>query len=183
MLCFLLSESELTALLERLGYPCDDHLISRCIDYYEPRTVHGSTLSRVVHAWTHARRDEGKSWQLFVEAVRSDIDDSQEGTTKEGIHLGAMAGTVDLVQRGYGGIETRDDVLRLNPVIPTALGSLCLSIRYRGHLVHLELMTDIVRVRVDPDEGMPITIDVYGARSTVQAGQQVEVRLDGPTNP
>lgn len=183
MLFFVLSESELTALLERLGYPCDDDLISRCTDYYEPRTVHGSTLSRVVHAWIHARRDQGQSWQLFVEAIRSDIDDSQGGTTKEGIHLGAMAGTVDLVQRGYAGIETRDDVLRLNPVIPETLGSLRLSIRYRGHLVHLELTTDIVRVRVDPDEGAAITIDVYGARSTVQPGQLVEVRLDGPPNP
>ena len=81
------------------------------------------------------------------------------------------------------GIETRDDVLRLNPVIPATLGSVRLSIRYRGHLVHLELTTDLVRARVDPDEGAPITIDVYGARSTVQPGQLVEVRIDGPPNP
>ncbi|MGZ4801256.1 MAG: glycoside hydrolase family 65 protein [Acidimicrobiia bacterium] len=179
MLFFVLSEDELTRLLERLGYPCDGALIARCIDYYEPRTVHGSTLSRVVHAWIHARRDQGQSWRLFVEALRSDVDDLQGGTTKEGIHLGAMAGTVDLIQRGYAGIETRDDVLRLNPMIPVALGSLGLSIRYRGHLVHLELTTNVVRARVDPDEGAPISIEVNGAPSTVQPGQLLEVRLDG----
>ena len=125
------------------------------------------------------RRDQAQSWQLFVDAMRGDIDDLQGGTTKEGIHLGAMAGTIDLIQRGYAGIDTRDDVLRLNPVIPPALGSLDLSIRYRGHLVHLELTTDLVRARVDPDEGVPITIDVNGALSVVQPGQLVEVRLHG----
>ena len=54
MLFFLLSDDELSRLFERLGYPYDDELVSRCIAYYEPRTVHGSTLSRVVHAWIHA---------------------------------------------------------------------------------------------------------------------------------
>jgi alpha,alpha-trehalase len=183
MLFYLLSAEELAQLLERLGYPYDDELIPRCIEYYEPRTVHGSTLSRVVHAWIYARRDREHSWQLFIEALKSDVEDLEGGTTKEGIHLGAMAGTVDLIQRCYTGIETRDDVLRLNPMVPVELRSLRFSIHYRGHLVHLEFTTVVVRVRVDPDEGVPITIDVNGVLNNVQPGQLIEVGLDGRRDP
>ena len=57
-----------------------------------------------------------------------------------------MAGTIDLLQRCYTGIELRDDVLRLHPVLPVELGSLAFSIRYRGHLVHLEFTPELVRV-------------------------------------
>jgi alpha,alpha-trehalase len=176
MLFYVLSADELAELLVRLGYPYDEELIPRCIEYYEPRTVHGSTLSRVVQAWVHARSDRERSWPVFLEALRSDVDDIHGGTTTEGIHLGAMAGTIDLIQRCYTGIETRSDVVRLNPVIPEELGSLDFAIRYRGYLVHLEFTTELVRARVDPAEGEPITVEVAGVRSRLQPGQTLEVR-------
>ena len=62
--------------------------------------AHGSTLSKVVHSWVLARSNRAKAWHYFLEALESDIADVQGGTTGEGIHLGAMAGTVDLLQRG-----------------------------------------------------------------------------------
>jgi hypothetical protein len=85
----------------------DKPLPDSTIDYYLRRTSHGSTLSRMVHSWVLARSDRARSWALFTEALQSDIADVQGGTTPEGIHLGAMAGTVDLVQRCFGGVEIR----------------------------------------------------------------------------
>ena len=170
---------ELAELLDRLGYDYDDELIPRNIEYYEPRTAHGSTLSRVVHAWINARSDREQSWELFLEALHSDVDDIQGGTTKEGIHLGAMAGTIDLLQRCYTGIEPRDDGLRLHPVLPVELGSLGFSIRYRGHLVHLEFTTETARVGVDLAEGAPINVDVNGTPASVRPGETIDVPL-GP---
>ena len=67
-------------------------LIPRTIDYYLRRTSHGSTLSKVVHAWLLARRDRRQAWEYFLQALDSDVADVQGGTTREGIHLGAMAG-------------------------------------------------------------------------------------------
>ena len=55
MLFYLLSAEELYEIFERLGYPFDYETIPRNIDYYLKRTSHGSTLSRVVHAWVLAR--------------------------------------------------------------------------------------------------------------------------------
>ncbi len=99
MLFYLFSAEEVVRLFERLGYAFDPDLIPRNVAYYESRTSHGSTLSRVVNAWVLARSDRRRSWQLFAEAIESDVADIQGGTTSEGIHLGAIAGTVDLMQR------------------------------------------------------------------------------------
>ena len=181
MLFYLLSADELGALLERLGYGYDDQLIPRTVAYYEPRTSHGSTLSRVVHAWIHARGDREQSWHLLLQALYSDVDDMQGGTTKEGIHLAAMAGTIDLLQRCYSGIELRDHVLRLHPLLPLELGVLAFSIRFRRHLVHLEFTPQLVRVSVDPDEGEPITVDVAGSIQPVRPGETIEVALPKPS--
>ena len=177
MLHYLLSAEGLAVLLTRLGYEADHGLIERCVEYYERRTAHGSTLSRVVHAWLHARRDPERSWRFLEEAARGDLDDLQGGTTKEGIHLGAMAGTLDILQRAYTGLETQGDVLRLDPAIPEALGFLAFPIRYRGHLVDLEFTPTVVRVRVDVDEGAPITVAVRGEQHELVPGELLEVDL------
>ena len=105
MLFYLFSAEELGEIFERLGYPFKYETIPRNIEYYIARTSHGSTLSQVVHSWVLSRSDREGSWQLFNQALLSDINDIQGGTTPEGIHLGAMAGTVDMLQRGYAGIE------------------------------------------------------------------------------
>jgi trehalose/maltose hydrolase-like predicted phosphorylase len=177
MLFYLLSAEELAGLLERLGYQYDKELVHRNFEYYEPRTGHGSSLSRVVHAWVAARRDREASWDFFVSGLHGDVAGMHGGTTAEGIHLGAMAGTIDLLQRCYTGLELREDVLIFNPVIPAELGSIELDIRYRGYLLHLQFTTATARVHLDSAEGAPITVDIKGVASTVLPGQTVAVDI------
>ena len=69
--------------------------------------------------------------------MRSDLDDTQGGTTAEGIHLGAMAGSVDVLQRCYLGIETSNNVIWFDPVLPTEVRSLSVDICYRQRWMHL----------------------------------------------
>ena len=176
MLFYVLSAEELAGLLERLGYPYDKELIQRNFDYYAPRTAHGSSLSRVVHAWVAARRDREASWEFFVRVLHSDEAGVRVGTTAEGIHLGAMAGAIDLLHRCYTGLELRRDVLFLNPVLPAEIGSIEFDIRYRGYLLHLQLTRDVARVHLDVAEGTPITVDIKGMRSTVLPGETFEVK-------
>src|SRR5207244_9771181 len=132
MLWYVFSAEELGALLTRLGYPCASVTIPRNVADYDCRSSHGSTLSRLVHAWVLARSDRPRAMRYFAEALQSDVSDIQQGTTAEGVHLGAMAGTVDLVQRVSTGIEITGDVLRLNPRLLEELERLDLRIRYRG---------------------------------------------------
>ncbi|WP_084965399.1 glycoside hydrolase family 65 protein [Thermoactinospora rubra] len=132
MLFYLLTAEELLAILRRLGYPAEPGLIPRTVHYYLERTSHGSTLSAVVHSWVLSRSDRAASWRFFVEALAGDIKDVQDGTTAEGIHLGAMGGTLDLLQRCYAGIEPERDGIRLNPLVPDRLGRIRLPILHRG---------------------------------------------------
>lgn len=146
MLFYLLSSQELEAIFEQLGYDFDPDLIPRTIEYYLQRTSHGSTLSRVVHSWVLARSDRERSWKFFEDALRSDLDDTQGGTTAEGIHLGAMAGTVDLVQRGYLGIETRTEGIWFHPQLPAEVQVLALDIRYRRRWMNVTVADGVVTV-------------------------------------
>jgi alpha,alpha-trehalase len=139
MLFYLFSSEKLSGLFERLGYPFQYETIPNNIDYYLKRTSHGSTLSRVAHSWVLARSDRSRSWRLFKEALESDVSDIQGGTTPEGIHLGAMAGVMDLIHRAYTGIETREDVLWFNPCLPEELERLRMQLRYRGHSLQVEI--------------------------------------------
>ncbi len=163
MLFYLLPAVEVEALLDRLGYPFDpDADVRANVEYYLARTCHGSTLSWVVHSWVLARLDRRRSWTLFCQALHSDLDDIQGGTTHEGIHLGAMAGTVDLVQRGYGGVDARGDVMWLDPALPDELPRLRLRLHYRGHRVDVTIARDRLDVAVLPALAPPIRVGFDG---------------------
>lgn len=177
MLFYLFSAEELSELFERLGYPFDYETIPRNIDYYARRTAHGSTLSRIVHSWVRVRSDRTGSWRLFQEALESDIADIQGGTTAEGIHLGAMAGTVDLLQRGYTGIVTRGDVLWFNPCLPEELRSLAMCIRYRGHSLDLRFRHDSLQVQARDSNAASIRIGIRDGIYELNAGDAREFLL------
>lgn len=102
MLLYVLGEKELTLFLAGLGYGVSAAQLEETVDYYLARTAHGSTLSRVAHASVLAARDPDRAWSTFREALAADLDDTQGGTTRTGFHLGAMAGTIDIVQRSFG---------------------------------------------------------------------------------
>jgi alpha,alpha-trehalase len=179
MVFYLLAEDEVEEIFDRLGYDYDGDFLRRNLEYYESRTAHGSTLSQMVHAWLHARHDRETSWHLFRSALASDINDVQGGTTREGIHLGAMAGTVDLVLRCYGGIEIRQDVLFLDPVLPEELHELKFSIIYRRQLLHIEITRGHLSVRLSQHVGqaMPVAVDVAGDFHVLEPGDAVQVAL------
>jgi beta-phosphoglucomutase family hydrolase len=162
MLFYLFSSEELGELFTRLGYPFEYETIPKNVTYYSERACHGSTLSRVVHAWVLARSDRSRSMTFFAEALQSDVADIQQGTTSEGVHLGAMAGTVDLIQRVSTGLEIKADVLRINPELPEDMERLDLRIRYRGQSLDLKLTRDSLELRGRDRQAAPISLQVDG---------------------
>ncbi len=177
MLFYLLSADELREIFHRLDYPFEYETIPKNIDYYLKRSSHGSTLSWVVHAWVLARSKREMSWHLFKEALESDVSDIQGGTTAEGIHLGAMAGTVDLVQRCYTGIETRQDRLQLNPYLPNELKKVEFDIMYRQHWVNFTITSSRLKVSTRPRAVAPITIGFQEATFELKPGDTLQFEL------
>ncbi|MGW3171451.1 glycoside hydrolase family 65 protein [Streptomyces sp. NPDC001153] len=159
MLGYLFSVAELRSLFDRLGCRLDERTWTATVDHYLHRTSHGSTLSGLVHGWVLTRARRTDAWTFVQEALRGDIADLQGGTTGEGIHLGAMGGTLDLVQRGLTGLETRNGALCLDPVPLPELSSYGFAIRYHGHWgVHLHLRSGLLEIAVPDSDRAPIDV-------------------------
>ncbi|RZL77088.1 MAG: trehalose-phosphatase [Rhodococcus sp. (in: high G+C Gram-positive bacteria)] len=173
MLFYLLSADELRGLFDRLGYRLEGEAIPRTIDYYITRTSHGSTLSAVVHSWVLARANRDNAMEFFDRVLASDVADVQGGTTSEGLHLAAMAGSVDLLQRCFSGLETRGDRLVLGPQWPETLGTLEFPIYYRGHRLWLTISGRQVRVSAGPGNEPPIDIVCRDQVARLQPGGTV----------
>ncbi|MER5435242.1 glycosyl hydrolase family 65 protein [Streptomyces sp. NPDC002588] len=178
MLGYLFSPHELRGLFARLGHRLDDDTWRRTVDHYLLRTSHGSTLSGLVHGWVLARARRAEAWTYCQEALRGDIADLQGGTTGEGIHLGAMAGTLDLVQRGLTGLETREGALWLDPVPLPELSSYGFSLRYQGHWgVRLRLERGGLEVTVPPSDRSAIDIRLPDRAVRVPPGETCHLHL------
>ena len=139
MLFFLFPPDELRRLFEQLGYAHDSQMARRTVEYYDQRTSHGSTLSLITHAGVLAALDPESSWERFMAALESDMGDLQGGTTKEGIHMGVMSGTLDLLQRSYLGCSVRDGVLHFEPRLVDRLDGLVFSMQFRKTSIRISV--------------------------------------------
>jgi alpha,alpha-trehalase len=170
MLFYLLSADELREMFARMGYRFTPEQIPATVDYYLHRTSHGSTLSGVVHAWVLARGDRKRAMRYFQQVLASDVADIQGGTTAEGIHIAAMAGSIDLLQRCFTGLETRSDRLILNPMWPESLGALRMPIYYRGYRLHLTVVGRSAEISAEPVDLPPIEVECRGRVQTLRPG-------------
>ncbi len=150
MLFYVLSPGQVRRTLEAMGYLVDDEktLVTRNYEYYLERTSHGSTLSYIVHS-AIARYIEGHrndTWHWFMEGLRSDIYDTQGGTTREAIHCGVMAGTLGIIVENFAGVNLFRDRIVMNPDLPRQWNSLTFSLRHRSNLFSCEVMPELIRV-------------------------------------
>ena len=178
MLFFLFRQEGLREIFGRLGYGFRADTVTRNIAYYDRRTSHGSTLSFVTHAGVLAAIDPESSWERFLVALQSDAEDIQGGTTKEGIHMGVMAGTLDLVQRSYAGIYIRDDVLCFDPRLPSQLRGLSFSMRCREAPIQVTLTGDRLTLAVRAEgASRPVRVAVRDDVRELNAGDQAVFEL------
>ncbi|CPR12166.1 trehalose-6-phosphate phosphatase OtsB1 [Mycobacterium bohemicum DSM 44277] len=175
MLFYLLSSEELLGLFGRLGYRFPPEQIPKTVDYYLARTSDGSTLSSLVHSWVIARANRHHAMKYFVQVLASDIVDIQGGTTSEGIHLAAMAGSIDVLQRCFTGLETRDDRLVLAPHWPKALGAIEFAFVYRGQRLHLKIRGRTGALTSEAGNAEAIRLECRGRLHDVLPGHTVEV--------
>jgi trehalose/maltose hydrolase-like predicted phosphorylase len=180
MLFFLFSDEELQRLFQRLGYEYGPETARRNVEYYDRRTSHGSTLSFVTHAGVLASLDAESSWERFLVALESDVGDVQGGTTKEGIHMGVMSGTLDLVQRAYAGTRIRDGVLRFDPRLPERLDGLSFVMQFERRYLRVGFDGRRLTVATDPEAvSAPVRVGVGGDVRELSPGERATFEL-GP---
>ncbi|WP_022660871.1 beta-phosphoglucomutase family hydrolase [Paucidesulfovibrio longus] len=181
MMFYALPPESIVDILRRLGHDVGDPatLLRTNYDYYEGRTSHGSTLSKVVHALISSYfGDDATAWQWFREALVSDIHDTQGGTTLEGIHTGVMAGTLDIVTRYFAGVDVSGELLSVQPHLPAHWSELALKVRFRGDLFGLRLTPGKLRVELLKSGKDAVHLYVLGRKVELTLGKARTLNLN-----
>lgn len=175
MLFYVLDRDELADLLGRAGYELTEEKVRRTIDYYRRRTSHGSTLSHLVFGAVLDTVDRTAGRDHFIEAVRSDVDDIQGGTTPEGIHTAVMAGTVRHVIERFAGVRVTAECVSISPSLPEGVRSVRFVVRWRGAPVSIE--ADSHQIRIEVPDGAPVSVpvDVNGIAGQAEPGNLLAV--------
>ncbi|MCK5241905.1 glycoside hydrolase family 65 protein [bacterium] len=184
MIFYMLNEKELTKLFQDLGYTFKREYIKKNFYYYIQRTSHGSTLSYVVHSYVaHLIGDDEKSMEFFMNTLRSDFYDIQGGTTAEGIHVGAMGGSVQLFYRVLAGMEILEDRICFCPKLPAHINKIKFKIMYNFSWLSVEITKKEMKILVEkrkaktlkPPSVVPVVINKQVHMFT--AGKSQTIRL------
>ena len=146
----------------------------RNFDFYEPFTVHESSLSPCVHAILAARLGKmDKAYELYLRTARLDLDDYNKEVA-EGLHITSMAGTWMSVVQGFGGMHWVGSDLHLDPALPDQWTALEFHLRFRGALLRVQV--EPTRTEVLHLSGEAVELKLYGTKLKLSAGsiEQIE---------
>jgi len=136
----------------------DEDTIRRNFDFYEPLTVHESSLSPCVHAILAARLGyHDKAYEMYLQTARLDLDD-YNNDTEDGCHITSMAGTWMAVVKGFGGMRMMDGQLHLNPFLPRQWTSYSFKIRWRGSILNIKVTAAGTTVENEPEESVSLVL-------------------------
>ncbi|RFZ81117.1 glycoside hydrolase family 65 protein [Mucilaginibacter terrenus] len=150
----------------------DLETIRRNYDFYEPRTVHESSLSPCVHSILAAKLgDVERAYQFYLRTSRLDIDD-YNNDTEDGCHITSMAGTWMSVVQGFGGMRVKDGQLHFNPLLPAEWKALSFQIGFRGALLNIRITKEAVIINAT---GGQLNILVNNQEVTVEPGTELNI--------
>jgi maltose phosphorylase len=132
--------------------------IRKNFDFYEPMTVHESSLSPCVHAILASKLGyKEKAYEFYLRTARLDLDD-YNNDTEEGCHITSMAGTWMSVVKGFGGMRIKDGKLSFNPFIPDQWKSYSFRLEFRGRVVKIKITRDGIETKLESGESMEILL-------------------------
>ncbi|SFH26715.1 Trehalose and maltose hydrolase (possible phosphorylase) [Palleronia marisminoris] len=173
MLFYLFPSEEVFSILERLGYAFDRSALQRTCRYYFDRTMHRSSLSRVVYAGALAEVDPEASLDLFRTALLTDLSGPKSQSVAEGIHLGAMGGVLDVLQRRYFGLSPNVDGLRFFPSYPANLCPMRIDLELRGLKFAAEAGHGEVSLTSHPSNPTALPVTRPGGVSLLTPGESI----------
>lgn len=136
----------------------DTATIRRHFNFYEPRTVHESSLSPCVHAILAARvGNPKKAYEMYLRTSRLDLDDYNR-EVHEGLHITSMAGTWMSIVEGFGGKRIVNEQLHLNPIIPDKWESYDFKITFRGHHLEIDINHENIKITSHSDDNAELYI-------------------------
>ena len=136
----------------------DEETLRRHFEFYEPMTVHESSLSPCVHSILASRLGMmDKAMEMYLRTARLDLDD-YNNDTEDGLHITSMAGTWMSVVKGFAGLTIQNDMLHLAPVLPAQWEGLEFRVRFRNRLLAVSIAHQHVEVNILEGEKLQIYI-------------------------
>ncbi|MDG4656682.1 glycoside hydrolase family 65 protein [Ectobacillus antri] len=143
--------------------------------FYEPMTVHESSLSPCIHSILAAELGmEEKAYEMYNRTARLDLD-NYNNDTEDGLHITSMTGSWLAIVQGFAGMRTSNEALSFSPFIPSAWDSYSFNIVYRGHNFKAAVTKE--QVTFTQFEGADLQIRVYNEEITLPAGGTVSVNV------
>ena len=125
----------------------DKASLERHFNFYEPLTVHESSLSPCIHAILAMRLGKkDKAYDFYLQTSRLDLDD-YNNELEEGLHITSMAGTWLSIIEGFGGLRVINDQIHINPMLPDAWKAFSFKINFRGTIVKIEASEEKISVK------------------------------------
>ncbi len=146
------------------GIFCFEHefstdTITRNFDFYEPRTVHESSLSPCIHSILANRIGEvEKAYELYLRTSRLDLDD-YNNEVSEGLHITSMGGTWMSIVIGFGGMRIKEGMLSFTPHLPKKWKYLSFSINFRGRLLNIGISESGTEVKLLKGDNLQVEIN------------------------
>lgn len=154
----------------------DIETLKRNFDFYEPRTVHESSLSPCVHAIIAAKLgDEKRAYEFYLRTSRLDLDD-YNNDTEDGCHTTSMAGTWMAVVEGFGGMRVRDELLNFHPFIPEKWKAFSFKIRFRGSLLNIKVHRQGIHIQNLSSKN--VSVKVFDTVYEIDGQTQKEILLE-----
>jgi beta-phosphoglucomutase family hydrolase len=173
-LFYNLDKSEVDDILDKLDYHLDKDYLQENLEYYLQRTSHGSTLSRVVHAQlANMINDKKLSWDLYLDALTSDYNDIQGGTTGEGIHAGVMAGTVLISQQSFAGLNLKGNIVAFSPKLPEHWRNISFNFSFKETIYYCRVSAKSLTIKQTNKNETPVLIKVNDAVHKIPANMEV----------
>jgi len=136
----------------------DTDAIKRNFDYYEPMTVHESSLSASIHSILASRIGNiRKAYELYLRTSRLDLDDYNKEVC-DGLHITSMAGSWLAIVEGFGGMRIINDKVKLMPLIPEEWKSYSFHARFRGILFEVKVTSKETLIRNLSDKKLELLI-------------------------
>ncbi len=153
----------------------DTATVRRNFDFYEPMTVHESSLSPCVHSILSSRTgDLERAYRLYLRTSRLDLDDYNKEVS-EGLHITSMAGTWLALVEGFAGMKIRDRQLFLEPRIPQQWESYAFMIRFHDHLLHIRVTH--TGILIEQKGSTSLTLYVQGDQHNLPPEVEVSIPL------
>ncbi|MFN8241959.1 MAG: family 65 glycosyl hydrolase domain-containing protein [Bacteroidales bacterium] len=153
----------------------DTETIKRNFDFYEPMTVHESSLSACIHSILASRIGNiGKAYELYLRTARLDLDDYNREVA-DGLHITSMAGTWLAIVEGFGGMRISDGRVYLNPLIPANWKSYSFHARFRDLLFEVKVTPGSVKVTNLSESSLPLVLS--GKKTDLWPGKETRVRI------